>query len=269
MSAEVLNKLKNLLQSYAGGDCALAFSGGADSVLLLKLLSDACRERGTHCLAVYVKNSFGPQQEAQAALQRAEELGAQSLCLELNEMPSELKYNPVDRCYLCKRQIFQAVVAEAEKRQIKIIMDGTNGDDIKVYRPGLKALAECGIISPLARLNISKAEVRRMLDTLHLKEARKPAAPCMATRFAYGMELNEQRMQAVAAAEEQLRALGFYNVRLRVHSGAFARVEVDAADLVKAAKLAPQITSIVKAAGLNYVMLDLQGFRSGSMDELL
>lgn len=269
MSADVLTKLQTLLQSYAGADCALAFSGGADSMLLLKLLSEACRERGTRCLAIHVSNAFGSPQEAQAAVRRAEELGVEALCLELGDIPAAIKYNPVDRCYLCKKQIFGAVIQAAEQRQIKIIMDGTNADDLKVYRPGLKALAEYGIISPLARLNISKAQVRSMLESLQLAEARKPAMPCMATRFAYGMELNLRLMQALAAAEEQLRDLGFYNVRLRVHSRDVARLEVDAADVVKAAKLSEKITAIVKAAGFNYVTLDLQGFRSGSMDELL
>ena len=174
--------------------------------------------------------------------------------------------NPVDRCYRCKSYMFRNLQNRAKELGIEIIMDGTNEDDLHVYRPGVKALKELGIKSPLAECGVTKAQVRALLKEYGISAAEKPSMPCLATRFPYGTHLTKEALHRVDEAEGYLRELGFYNVRVRVH-GSIARIEVDTKDEQKIMESRTQITEKLKALGYGYVTLDLEGFRSGSMDQ--
>ena len=173
--------------------------------------------------------------------------------------------NPPDRCYRCKRYLYGRLVELAAERGIKRIIEGTNADDLKMYRPGIHAVRELGIISPLAGADMRKEEVRRLAAEYGILSAEKPAAPCLATRFPYGTRLRHEDMRRVELAEEYLRGLGWYNVRVRVH-GETARIEVDESDIEKALSCRKEIVKYLKELGYGYIALDLEGFRSGSMD---
>lgn len=149
-----------------------------------------------------------------------------------------------------------------------MIMDGTNEDDLHVYRPGLRALKELGIISPLAEEKVTKAEVRELAEEYGLSVASKPAMPCLATRFPYGTDLTYEKLEKVEKGEAFIRKLGLYNLRLRVHGG-IARVEVDEQEIAKILQHREEIVRYLRQLGYSYITLDLEGFRSGSMDEVL
>ena len=149
---------------------------------------------------------------------------------------------------------------------IKTIMDGTNEDDLHVYRPGIRALRELSIISPLAETEMTKEEIRRMAEEYGLSVATKPSTPCLATRFPYGTQLTYEKMRQVENGEEILKSFGFYNVRLRVHDD-IARIETDKEDFEQLLKHKEEIVKELKKIGYDYITLDLEGFRSGSMDK--
>ena len=186
------------------------------------------------------------------------------LCLdELEE--AGIRFNPVDRCYLCKKCLFQKLIGKAEALGARTVLDGTNADDLKVYRPGIRALHELGVISPLAELGITKAEVRQLAAEYGVSVSGRPSTPCMATRFPYGTELDYDRIRLVDEGETWLRDQGFYNVRLRVH-GRIARIEVDPESMPALVAMREDVLRKMAGCGFDYVTLDLAGFRSGSMD---
>ena len=154
----------------------------------------------------------------------------------------------------------------AEALGIDTVMDGTNADDLQAYRPGLQALKELGIISPLAEAGLTKIEVRQLAKEYNLAAADQPSTPCLATRFHYGTVLVPEELEKVAAGEEYLRSLGFYNVRLRVH-GDIARIEVDSVDMQVLLQYRQEVARHLRGLGFTYVTLDMDGFRSGSMDQ--
>ncbi len=259
--------LMELCRTLTQQRCALAFSGGSDSTLLLHLLA-ACAPHTQQVIPLLAKTALLPPEDESAARALCVRLGISLHCVKADPLPV-ISHNPQTRCYHCKRLLFTALQQRAQALGCSVLIDGTNADDLKVYRPGLKALQELQILSPLAQCGITKAQVRALLTELGLQAWNRPAAPCLATRFAYGMELNASAIAAVGKAEAALKALGFSQLRLRVHPGSVARLEVPLAELASAAAQATTISALVKAAGLNYVTLDLQGLRSGSMDELL
>ena len=171
----------------------------------------------------------------------------------------------MDRCYLCKKCLFRKLIAKAEELGARTVLDGTNADDLTVYRPGIRALRELGVISPLAELGITKAEVRQIAAEYGLSVSGRPSTPCMATRFPYGTELDYDMIRRVEEGEAWLRAQGFYNVRLRVHGG-IARIEVDPESMTELVKIREELLKKMSGYGFDYVTLDLAGFRSGSMD---
>lgn len=173
--------------------------------------------------------------------------------------------NPENRCYLCKRRLFSCLKEFAEERKITCILDGTNEDDLHVYRPGIQALGELGIISPLAELHITKAEVKALASMYGISVASRPSTPCMATRIPYGMELNYDILARIGEGEAFLREMFSGNVRLRLHKNV-ARIELDPECLEQAVMKREQVISRLKELGFSYVTLDLEGFRSGSMD---
>lgn len=261
-----VEKLRELMASYAKKDVVVAFSGGADSGLLLKLACEAAKETGRAVYGIFLHTMLHPSGEAEAAGKTAGEIGAAFHVLEINELKgADIEHNPEDRCYRCKKYLFQCILNEAKKLRAGVILEGTNQDDLQVYRPGIRAVRELGIESPLAEAGFTKEEVRRMAAEYGLSVSGKPASPCLATRFPYGTRLSAEEMRRVDEGEHFLKDQGFYNVRLRVH-GEIARIEVDSRDLQTLVENRGRIVNGLKKLGYTYVTADLEGFRSGSMD---
>ena len=254
------------ISEYTKKDVILAFSGGVDSSLLLKLLCQAALINKTRVYAVTIHTTLHPVYEIAIAKQVAQEAGAIHSVIEVDEMAEAgITDNPMDRCYRCKKYLFTRLKKMAEERLIDTMLEGTNEDDLHVYRPGIRAVKELGIKSPLAEVHMTKAEVRRMAKEYGISVAMRPSTPCLATRFPYGTRLSYENMQKVEQAEDYLRKMGFYNVRLRVHDE-IARIEVDAKDMDKLLTNRMEVIAYLKSLGYSYVTLDLEGFRSGSMD---
>ncbi len=263
---EKKERLINQMAAYASEDVAVAFSGGVDSSLLLKMACNAAKGNGKRVFGILLHTMLHPSGDIQAASEVADETGAEFLALELDELEAAgIEENPKNRCYLCKRYLFQELQKKAESLGVYRILEGTNEDDLHVYRPGIRAVRELGILSPLADAGFTKAEVRRLAAEYGVSVSEKPSTPCLATRFPYGTRLEWNDMRRVEEGEAYLRSLGFYNVRLRVHKD-IARIEVDADDLNTILDWKEEITGKLKALGFTYVTLDLEGFRSGSMD---
>lgn len=277
--------LEEYMRALPGHAVMVAFSGGVDSSLLL---AAACRAAGgkeeaaedgrrsdageagktagkTVCAAM-VRTSLHPLQDAAVAKRVAGELGAGYLEIAVDELQDAgIADNPPDRCYRCKKLLFSRLKEEARKLGISAILEGSNADDVLVYRPGIRAVRELRIRSPLLELGLTKREVRALAAEYGISVADRPSAPCLATRFPYGTRLSVERMRQVDEGERFLRSLGFYNVRLRVH-GDTARIEVDRQDMGRILEHAQEIAERIRALDFSYVALDLEGFRSGSMD---
>ncbi len=264
----MIERLKDCIRPFAPQGIALAFSGGVDSSLLLAVLQALRRESDFPLLAVFFHSVFQTAEERREAERLAGEIGVEIAVLEFDPLQIRgVEENPVDRCYFCKRHIFGRLKALAEERGLWTIMDGTNGDDVRAYRPGRRALKEFGVVSPLEVLGVGKPEVRAMARGLNLSVASKPSAPCLATRFPYGTRISQEAIRRVSEGEKALhRILGSAgNMRLRVH-GLVGRIEIDQTLLPAAFEKRAEIVAALKALGFDYVTLDLEGFRSGSMD---
>lgn len=265
-----IEELKDNLLPFTRKGIALAFSGGVDSALLLDVLREMRDEKPFPLLALTMVSRFQPSGEVQKACEQARAAGVES-CVEFFEplLIPALRENPPDRCYLCKKQFFRAFCERAQKRGIGVVVDGTNADDLKLYRPGLAAMKELGVRSPLAETGFTKADIRKAAAERKLAMAQKPSSPCLATRFEYGFALTEQWIKTVDAGELLIRAClpETKDVRLRVHANGLARIEVpeDCFEALLAAR--PILVTGLKNLGFRYISFDLEGFRSGSMDD--
>lgn len=260
-------KLKVQMQKLAKKDLAVAFSGGADSSLLLKLAVDAASACGSTVYGIFMHTMLHPAGEAEEAGRLAEETGARFRVISVDELErAGILDNPTDRCYRCKKYLFERLLQECRELGVSIVLEGTNEDDLHVYRPGLRVVKELGIISPLADAGFTKEEVRRLGTELGIAASHKPASPCLATRFPYGVRLSYEAMRKVEQGERFIREQGFYNVRLRVH-GNIVRIEVDTKEFPDFMKEREAAVSYLKELGYRYITLDLEGFRSGSMDD--
>ena len=255
--------LNEIMDKYTDTDVAVAFSGGADSTLVLKLAVDFAKKKGIRVYAVTAKTVLHSLAETEYARRLAKELGAIYKCICVDEL-EEIKNNPENRCYLCKKYIFSKIKELAEELGVKVILEGTNADDIKEYRPGIKALGELGIKSPLLEAGVTKDKVRALLEDYGIETSKKPSMPCLATRFPYGTALIKEELERVLLAEEYIRSLGFDNVRARVH-GDVLRIEVD--DIDRLFDLRSDVIKRMKEIGYRFVTLDLEGFRSGCYDK--
>ena len=237
-----------------------------DSSLLLKICCDSSKNYGTTVYAITVHTELHPMKDVEIATKVAKEAGAKHLVVYIDELQDAgIEYNPIDRCYRCKSLLFGKLKEKAKELGVKNVVEGTNEDDLHVYRPGIRALRELNIISPLAESGFTKAEVRKLAAEYGISVANRPSTPCMATRFPYGAKLDYERMHQVEEGEEWLKTLGFYNVRIRVH-GEIARIEVDEKDMPLLLNNRVKVIEKLKAFGYDYVTVDLEGFRSGSMD---
>ena len=254
--ADKRQRLLQLMDGYAQKDCVIAFSGGVDSSLLVRL---ACEQAAVHHTTVYAVM-------IQSELGTAGQAGAQFVVLNIHELTvPQIAQNHVDRCYVCKKYLFSRLLAFAREKNIDTVLEGTNADDLKAYRPGIRAIRELGVLSPLVQAQMTKAEVRRLAEEYGISVASRPSAPCLATRFPYNTRLTVEALRKVEQGEQILREMGFTQVRLRLH-GTIARIEVLPEQMQQFMAAAPEIVRELKALGYDYVTLDLEGFRSGSMD---
>lgn len=263
---EKKQKLQEQMLVYAQGDMLVAFSGGVDSSLILKLAVQAAAKTGHQVYGIMMHTMLHPMGEVEDARVTAEQIGAEFRVLEIDELKgADILDNPVDRCYRCKKYLFRNLIEEGEKLGVSVMMEGTNEDDLHVYRPGLRAIRQLGIHSPLAEAGMTKAEVRKLAGELGVSVSNKPSMPCLATRFPYGTRISYEAMRKVDEGEVFIRSLGFYNVRLRIHNDV-ARIEVDVNEMPHLLEHCEQIVAKLKNLGYDYITVDLEGFRSGSMD---
>lgn len=258
--------LQARMRELVSEDICLAFSGGVDSSLLLKVAADAAAETGKKVYAVTFDSRLHPSCDLRIARQVAGELGGIHQVMEVDELEQEeIRMNPVNRCYLCKRHLFMTLKKLAGEKGVRRILDGTNEDDMHVYRPGIRALKELGIISPLAELHITKEAVKGMASEYGISVASRPSTPCMATRLPYNTRIDYDVLDRIAQGEAYLRDVLPGNVRLRLHGG-IARLEVDNEAFARLLDRRADVVRRLKGLGFTYVTLDLEGFRSGSMD---
>lgn len=263
---EKYQKLQEIIEEDTKNDIVIAFSGGVDSSVLLKTAVAHAKKHGTKVYAITANTELHPMNDLAVAKKVAKEMGADHKVLQVNELAdADITENPVDRCYRCKKFLFTGIQNMAKELGAAIIYDGTNTDDLKVYRPGLKALEELGVKSPLRLAEFSKEDVRKLAAKEQISVASRPSAPCLATRFPYGTTLTMEDMERVDKGENFLKKYDLYNVRIRVQ-GDTARIEVDTKYFDKIMENREEIVDYLKGLGYSYIALDLEGFRSGSMD---
>jgi uncharacterized protein len=246
---------------------ALAFSGGVDSTFLLTVAKEML---GDKVLAVIAKSPTYPEWECAEALDfvRQREIRFREIHSAEMDIP-EFRSNPSNRCYYCKSELFQKIGEIAGREGMKVIADGTNADDIKDHRPGFKALQELNIRSPLKEVGLGKAEIRELSRQIGLPTWDKPSMACFASRFPYGNEITIEKLKMVASAEKYLKDLGLKGLRVR-HHGNIARIEVKIEDFSRiTTQDRKKIVLALKKIGYLYITLDLEGFRTGSMNEEL
>lgn len=246
----------------------LAYSGGVDSSVLLKAAAEAM---GPHLIAVTAASETYPASELHSAKEFVRALGVTHKVLHTEELGAEdFVRNAPDRCYHCKKELFTKLRKIAEAEGIPFVIDGTNTDDLNDHRPGRKAAREFSVRSPLVEAGISKAEVRELARLQGLPVWDKPSLACLSSRIPYGTRITPEILRTIGAAEDLLRILGFRQVRVR-HHGETARIEIDRDDFVRLLDndIAGRITDEFKKAGYTYVCLDLEGYRTGSMNEVL
>lgn len=259
-------KLAVYLRDIGRHGVLLALSGGVDSALLLDMLAEAAAEEGFPLRAATFSSPLQPETDASAARELAERHGVPHRVVRIDLLADPiLRQNPRDRCYLCKKRLFETLKKIAAEENLGLIADGTNADDLGQYRPGLRALRELNIISPLAELGMTKAEIRALAERRGVPVAHRPSSPCLATRLPYGDELTAEILGQIDAGERFLKSAGFDVVRLRRH-GSVARVEIPEKDFARFLEQRAGIAAELKRQGFSHVTLDLEGFRSGSMD---
>jgi len=267
MHVSTNGKLKRLRKTIQELDSAIvAFSGGVDSSLVARLCYDVL---GDKALAVTARSETYPHYELENAKKVAREIGITHLIIDTKELDIPgFSTNPPNRCYFCKSELFERLKGLAKEEGYKHVLDGANADDSQDYRPGSQAASELGVRSPLKEVGLTKEEIRTLSKELGLSTWDKPSYACMSSRFPYGQEITTGKLQMVSLAEDFLRSLGLRQFRLRHHEDV-ARLEVSQEEIPLAVERRDAIVKKCKELGYTYVTLDLQGYRTGSMNETL
>lgn len=250
------------------GNVVIAFSGGVDSTFLLKIAHDVLGEKA---LAVTATSSTYPEREFREAINYTKKHEIRHIIIESEERDIEgFSKNPINRCYYCKHELFSKLKEVANENSIQYVLDGSNYDDIGDFRPGMKAAKELKVISPLKDAKLTKDEIRKISKRMNIPTWNKPAFACLSSRFPYGQEITDDKLRMVETAEDFLLNMGFKQIRVR-HHGKIARIEVDPQERERFFKVDVMDTIGIelKKLGFTYVTLDILGYRTGSMNEVL
>lgn len=262
-----LEKMRDILRSLRR--VAVAFSGGVDSTFVLKVAVDTLGRENV--VAVTGRSASIASGEFDEAVRLAADIGAEHVILETREF-EDAKYlaNPTNRCYYCKTELYTRMAPLLAERGIAVIANGTNADDLGDYRPGLAAAGEHGVRAPAAEAGLTKADIRAVSAEMGLPTHDKPAAPCLSSRVQYGEAITPEKLRMIERAEAMLRELGFRECRVR-HHDKLARIEVPAAEIARLAsdEVRSRIDAALREIGYQYITVDLRGFRSGSMNEVI
>ncbi|HRA30440.1 MAG TPA: ATP-dependent sacrificial sulfur transferase LarE [Thermomicrobiales bacterium] len=267
MTPELQARYEELRTHIAGlGSALVAFSGGVDSALVLRVAHDALGDRvaaGTGLSDTY------PEEEMREAREIASEIGTEFIYARTMEL-TDPRYaaNNSQRCFFCKTELYSRLAEIAQERGYEWLLDGTNADDLGDHRPGMRAARNWNVRSPLAELGFRKKEIRELSAGLNLRTWDKPSFACLSSRFAYGDPITVEKLKIVAKAETAMRELGFRGFRVRHHE-MVARIELPEADFVRAMEMREEIVAAMREAGYAYAALDLAGFRSGSQNLML
>ncbi len=248
------------------GSVAVAFSSGVDSTFLLK---KAKQVLGDKVIAVTAMSCSFPKRELDEAIEFCKNEGIRHILVESEELQIEgFRHNPKNRCYLCKKELFEKMIEVAKKEGVNEIVEGSNMDDNGDYRPGLQAIAELHIKSPLRYATLTKEDIRELSKELDLNTWDKQSFACLSSRFVYGETITEEKLGMVDKAEQLLLDLGLRQVRVRIHGDELARIEVDPSEIEKIAakEVREKIVTEFQKYGFTYITLDLQGYRTGSMN---
>ena len=264
MLEEKLESLKEILRSLES--VVIAYSGGVDSTFLSKVAFDVL---GDNALAATISSEIHPRWESEEAGDIAREIGIkhETIASKALDIPG-LADNPADRCYYCKEEVLTRLKGIACERGFKHVIEGSNFDDLDDHRPGMQAVAEQGVRSPLKEAKLTKSEIRALSKKLGLSTWNKPSLACLASRFPYGTKITREKLKAIDEAEIFLRSLGIRQLRVR-HHDQIARIEVAEEDMEILLQNRKQIVKKMKELGYSYVTMDLQGYRTGSMNEVL
>lgn len=266
ISKEKLLSLRKVLSSLES--TCIAYSGGVDSTFLLRVAKDVL---GENVLAVTGTSPTYPRRELNEAIESAQKIGVRHLLISSNELDIPgFSENTANRCYYCKHDLFGKLKAEAEKYGIKTVADGSNYDDTVDYRPGRKAAKDLGVRSPLCEVELTKNEIRYLSKELGLSTWNKPSFACLSSRIPYNEKITEEKLKQVEEAEGILRDLGFTQFRVRHHND-IARIEFipDEMSSLNDSEMRLLIDSALKNLGFKYITVDLKGYRTGSMNEVL
>jgi uncharacterized protein len=261
-----LDVLKNNIRQMES--IAVAYSGGVDSTFLLKVAQDVLQE---NVIAVTARSSTYPEREFREAIDFAQKIGAKQVVIDSEELDIKgFSDNPVNRCYFCKQALFSKIMDVARQHHVRTVADGSNVDDLGDYRPGMEAAKELGVVSPLQDAGLSKEDIRILSREMGLPTWDKPAFACLASRIPYGQKITKETLVQVDQGEQFLLDLGFRQVRVR-HHGDVARLEVSAHERSKFfdTALMDKVYEKFRQLGFSYVALDLKGYRTGSMNEVI
>lgn len=262
---EKLEDLRSYLHSLES--VAVAFSSGVDSTFLLKVAHDTL---GDKAIAITATSCSFPKREADEAADFCKANGIRQIIVKSEELEiPEFRHNPKNRCYLCKKELFSKIILLAKENGIAEVCEGSNMDDNGDYRPGLQAVAELGVKSPLRHCNLYKSEIRELSKEMNLPTWQKQSFACLSSRFVYGEEINEKKLKMVDKAEQFLLEKGFKQLRVRIHGENLARIEVLPDEMEKLLLLHSEIVENLKKIGFAYITMDLQGYRTGSMNEVI